>query len=169
MEVLTDASTRTYFGAGAFEKVEEAVSVFKAKKILLVLGERHFRNSRFYLTLKTLLSQYELEEASPVTVNPRIDFIDRLLKLLKSRTFHLVLGIGGGSVMDVAKICALCLVQPTARVRVLEVEPLPLIAIPTTAGTGSEVTPFVSYENDQGQKVTLDHPRCLPKLAFDAA
>jgi alcohol dehydrogenase class IV len=81
-----------------------------------------------------------------------------------------VIAIGGGSVIDFAKALALFLPQPDLRLGLLEartrprVPALPLIAVPTTAGSGSEATHFASIYH-RGRKHSLAHPSLQPGLA----
>lgn len=81
-----------------------------------------------------------------------------------------VVAIGGGSCCDVAKIAALgCrnprMVDALARGEgVTEARPLPIIAVPTTSGTGSEATHFAAIYVD-GRKVSVNHPSLLPTFA----
>jgi len=81
-----------------------------------------------------------------------------------------IIGLGGGSALDAAKAVALLITNggtcgdylgDSSACRAA----LPLIAIPTTAGTGSEVTPY-SVLVDAGQKKTLRHPTLYPRVAF---
>jgi len=87
-----------------------------------------------------------------------------------------VIGMGGGSALDVAKALALVIehglpIQRFVGVDVIASRNVPLIAIPTTAGTGSEVTPVAILTDTQAQlKVGLVSPHILPDLAIvDAA
>jgi alcohol dehydrogenase class IV len=87
----------------------------------------------------------------------------------------MIVGIGGGSPMDAAKAVAVLAVNDLDDESMFKgpypVVPLPVIAVPTTAGTGSEVTPYsiITDEKDQTKK-NLSHPSLFPKLAFlDAA
>lgn len=86
-----------------------------------------------------------------------------------------VIGIGGGSVLDLAKAAAALLTNPGDPLDYLEVvgraqplsrPPAPCIAVPTTAGTGSEVTRnAVLRDARQGVKVSMRSPLMLPRLA----
>ncbi len=81
-----------------------------------------------------------------------------------------IIGIGGGSPLDAAKAAA---VYATNRIEPMEIYgetknlPLPVAAIPTTAGTGSEVTPYSVLTIDrENPKVTVKGDHMFPKLAF---
>ena len=87
----------------------------------------------------------------------------------------IVIGIGGGSVLDTGKAIAILLTNPgdvldylelIGRGRSLECAPVPYIAIPTTAGTGAEVTRnAVIGSAEHRVKVSLRSPLMLPRLA----
>lgn len=87
-----------------------------------------------------------------------------------------IIGVGGGSALDAGKAIAALLGNPgdpldylevVGRGRALEEPPLPYIAVPTTAGTGSEVTRNAVLESpEHGVKVSLRSVRLLPKLAL---
>lgn len=83
-----------------------------------------------------------------------------------------IIGLGGGSPLDAAKAVALLVTNGGTCADYLDDSSacrpaLPLIAIPTTAGTGSEVTPYsVLVDNGSGAKKTLRHPSLNPRVAF---
>jgi alcohol dehydrogenase class IV len=89
---------------------------------------------------------------------------------------HAVIGFGGGSALDAAKAIAALLANPgdifdylevIGAARPLTVKPLPCIAIPTTAGTGSEVTRNAVIKSEEhGVKVSIRHPDILPCAAI---
>ncbi|CUX82464.1 MAG: Alcohol dehydrogenase, class IV [Roseibaca calidilacus] len=96
----------------------------------------------------------------------------------RARAFgpDLVIAIGGGAVIDHGKALAALVPAPHSAMRYLEVvgagqpldvAPLPLVAIPTTAGTGAEVTRNAVIQiPDAGRKVSLRDPRLYPALAL---
>jgi alcohol dehydrogenase class IV len=82
-----------------------------------------------------------------------------------------VIGIGGGSPLDASKAVAVLAVNDIEPVElyknVFENKPLPIVAIPTTAGTGSEVTPYsILTRNDMKTKMSFGNEDTFPKLAF---
>jgi phosphonate metabolism-associated iron-containing alcohol dehydrogenase len=110
-----------------------------------------------------------------VQSNPRIDDVERAIRELSGERIQTVVGIGGGSAIDVAKTLGLCLAAPELSLRaglagptrLDDVESLPVVAIPTTAGTGSEVTPFATlWDGVTRRKHSLSMPRLFPKAAI---
>jgi len=104
-----------------------------------------------------------------VTADPPAALIDQALAAAPDA--DLVIGLGGGSPMDVAKIAALMLRTPQALddiygVGLAEGPRVPLIQIPTTAGTGSEVTPIAILTTGTAEKKGVVAPILLPDLAL---
>ncbi len=108
-----------------------------------------------------------------VTPNPRTTEADACAKFLREANADFVVALGGGSAIDCAK--AACAVAKTSESicafhtggKALPGDALPLIAIPTTAGTGSEVTSVaVLTDDEKGVKAPLGHPSLYPKIAL---
>lgn len=129
----------------------------------------------FIVSSKTFTSQIEenlknynitiFNEFSP---NPKYEEIKHGLKVFKSRKFNKIIAIGGGSTIDVAKIIKL-FSSLKNEYDFLEKKfvynKIKLIAIPTTAGTGSESTQIaVMYYN--GKKISVDYGSILPDIAI---
>jgi alcohol dehydrogenase class IV len=111
-----------------------------------------------------------------VAGEPTLEAIGQGVELAKSAGCDLVVAVGGGSALDAGKAVAALAVNPGDPLRYLEVvgearslekRPLPLIAIPTTAGTGSEVTRnAVLASPAHGVKASLRHAWMLPAVAL---
>ncbi len=107
---------------------------------------------------------------------PTLDFVQQGLELARRQGCDMVIGIGGGSAIDTAKAIAALLANPGDPLDYLEVigkaQPLkrpslPCLAIPTTAGTGAEVTRnSVLSVPEKRLKVSLRSPFMLPKVAL---
>ncbi|MGJ8595979.1 iron-containing alcohol dehydrogenase [Sulfitobacter sp.] len=107
---------------------------------------------------------------------PSLPDIERALHQLNGVAPDVVIGLGGGSVLDFAKAMAAltcCDGDPKTYLEVvgdgrpLDRAPLPMIALPTTAGTGAEVTKnAVILVPDQGIKVSLRDPQMVPNIAI---
>jgi alcohol dehydrogenase len=98
--------------------------------------------------------------------------IDRCLEAGKGRDIDLVIGLGGGSAIDVAKLAALLLRYPGPLERyygegAVPAGTLPVIAVPTTSGTGSEVSPVaVVTDPDRHLKVGVSSVELIPRVAI---
>lgn len=114
----------------------------------------------------------EFHETTEVKPNPRSEDCNRIAVAYQSAGIEGLVAVGGGSAMDAAKAIAVLLTHE-GRIEDYEGEnklqraPLPLVAIPTTAGTGSEVTFFSVITDSQRQyKMSLLDVRLAPTLAL---
>ena len=106
--------------------------------------------------------------------DPKVDDIMAMVNELKGKTIDVVMGIGGGSAMDSAKAVAAVLSNGgdlndylgAEATRKIEKRNVKLILIPTTAGTGSEVTKVGVYTSRSGRKYTLGHPLMQADIAI---
>jgi len=106
------------------------------------------------------------EVLNRVFPDPKVDDIMAMVNELKGKPVNLVIGIGGGSSMDSAKAVAIVLSNGghlndflgADATRKIEKRDVKLILIPTTAGTGSEVTKVGVYTSNSGRKYTLGNP-----------
>ncbi len=105
-----------------------------------------------------------------VEANPRTQTAERIAALAKPG--DVIVGFGGGSVMDAAKAAAMLATNPGGvnawlGKKVFPQEPLPFVAIPTTCGTGSEVT-WVAVLTDQARnvKISIKGTQLFPNVAL---
>lgn len=110
---------------------------------------------------------------SDITPNPHVDEVDACATLLKKTGADFAVSLGGGSSLDCAKAaCAVAVNGGSARDyhtggKKIEKRGLPLIAVPTTAGTGSEVTCVaVLSDPEKGVKGPIANPLLYPSLAL---
>jgi alcohol dehydrogenase class IV len=101
---------------------------------------------------------------------PTVAAAQDALDFLRSTGSKAVVGVGGGSAMDVAKIAALAATTDKPIADFLGIDPeaepgLPLVLVPTTSGTGAEVTRISMLADEQGRKVICSHPLLVPLLA----
>ena len=106
-----------------------------------------------------------------VQADPPYSIVEDAIELGRSISANVVIGLGGGSSIDTAKVVSLAINSTQSLDEMVGVnqatgQPLPLIAIPTTAGTGSEVT-FVSVlTNEIGEKKAIYSPKLMPDIAL---
>lgn len=166
------SNQRTLFGRGSLDKLVPLLAA-RSQPTLLFCGQS-FLQSPAYARLKAGLNDhiigYEIvsHEASPTEIDGWVarwrGHVDR------------VVAIGGGSVLDAAKAFSAMVQHPLPVARYLEKVgdtavqsiTLPLIAVPTTAGTGSEVTQnaVVTDQQDIQIKASLRHPVFVPEVAI---
>lgn len=103
---------------------------------------------------------------------PRVEDLDRAIEAARDIGAAAVVAVGGGSVMDVAKLAAaLCdggqRIGEVFGIGLLARRALPLACLPTTAGTGSEVSPIAIVQDPaDGQKKAVISPHLVPDAAF---
>jgi alcohol dehydrogenase len=141
---------RLIFGCGAVEQIGSEAAKLAQGKVLLV-SDSTLEGIGVVGRVADSLSSAGLESTSftEVEPEPHLETVETLYEKCRSEGCALILGVGGGSVMDVAKLTA----QSAARGAsprdyingkvAAESRGLPLILTPTTAGTGSEVSPNV--------------------------
>jgi alcohol dehydrogenase class IV len=147
-------------------------SAFAAQRILVVCGRRSFELSGAAKALSGLRRAATVLHFQDFTPHPNLRDIRHGVELGRRFEPDLVLGVGGGSALDVAKAIAVlasqsedpadCLSHPEAITRPRSSS---LVLVPTTAGSGSEVTRFASVYRD-GCKESLDHPTVRADLAI---
>ena len=110
---------------------------------------------------------YLLDSAEP---EPRIEVLEAMSSFARKGGFEIVVGIGGGSVMDTAKLLAVSITNPGNLCdyigpNLVKKRGIPTICVPTTAGTGSEVSQFAVFTFDNKKK-TCGSPNIIPDMAL---
>ncbi len=156
---------------GAIRRMSELVDSTGARSILLVTGRASFARCGAESALKDLLAGRRVTRFSDFAANPKLPDVERGLAQFRQHAPDLILAIGGGSVMDMAKLIGILSTQqapPRDIVRGLAAithDGCPVIAAPTTAGTGSEATHFAAVFLDH-RKVSVAHESMLPVSAL---
>lgn len=172
MSFIFSTSKRILFGVDALSKLVDLYN-FTKKNVLLVTGNNI--NRSVFIT-KTLQEQCCNLAIQQITREPRIEDITSILKKFNGKKFDYVLGYGGGSVIDVAKVISVMLkndgniidyLEIIGRGKILVNPGIPCIAIPTTSGTGSESTKNAVLKSaSHAIKVSLRHEFLLPDCAI---
>ena len=164
--------TKAYFGAGCIAQNSRELAVF-GQKVLIVTGGRSARESGALFDICNALKEQNIEYSifDRVENNPSTDTVKAGGAEAKKMGADFVIGIGGGSPLDAAKAVAVLAVndmEPTELfTNIFKNKPLPIIAIPTTAGTGSEVTPYsILTRGDLQTKVSFGNADTFPVIAF---
>ena len=160
------------FGEGTLKEVG-AIATLLGKHPLVICGKGAANPSALLASLMENGLDYAVFE---VEGEPTIQLIENAIRLARQEKCDFVIGFGGGSAMDAAKSLACMMTNPGDLIDYLEVigqgkklsQPgLPVIAIPTTAGTGAEVTRnAVLASPEKKVKVSLRSPFLLPKYAI---
>lgn len=164
-------ANKIIFGSGTITRVAPLVKNM-GSRAMIVLGKSINR-------VIPLLEQLKVFRIDYVTFNvpfePTIELIDNALLKARANKIDIVIGCGGGSVLDAGKAISILYTNRGAVLDYLEVigagkkltiPPLPYIAIPTTAGTGTEVTKnAVLLSSTDKVKVSLRHDQMIPDIA----
>ncbi len=145
------------FGRGRINQISLECPADAIERIMLVTDPDSGRLSGALDAVRAELADRELFLFDEVMENPSYDIVDQGAAQASDNDIELVIGIGGGSAMDAAKGIALASrqsrpIRDYVEGRELDDLPLPIICIPTTAGTGSEVTPFAVF-TDQNKHI----------------
>jgi alcohol dehydrogenase class IV len=146
------------------------------EKALIVTGKHSAKTNGSLSDAEKALDQNGQKWAlyDKVMSNPTLDCALEIARAIEDARCDFVLAIGGGSPMDAAKAAAALSAQPVQRAEIFGAafsKALPVAAVPTTAGTGSEVTPYAILTDDSAEtKRSIASPAIFPRLAFlDAA
>lgn len=164
----------TVFGEGSLECLGRRASKL-GRSALLVIGRGSVRRSGALDKAMKLLkgSGIRVTLYEGVEPDPSIQTVDEGSKVCRRESCDLVIGLGGGSVMDAAKMMAILAKNPGSareyqmKERAIEQPGLPYIAIPTTSGTGSEGNRVSVLTNKEERiKKSVAHPYMVPHLAI---
>lgn len=165
-------ANRILFGSGCLRELGSVCEPF-GRRALVVTGSNTSRANRAV----EILGNHRLDSiAFPVGGEPELGTVQLGVALAREHHCDMVVGIGGGSALDAAKAIAAMLANPGELLDYLEVigpgKPLPnpsipFVAIPTTAGTGTEVTRNAVLASPEHRvKVSLRSPAMLSKVAL---
>jgi len=158
-----------YMGVGASEKIVEIIAKLACQRLFVALDAALF-TSDFYLRIQALLKSAGVDAAvfTEIEPDPSAHTVQKAFDVCRAHGATAVLAIGGGSTIDVAKAVGI-LATNGGRIHDYEgidkfsIAPLPLIAIPTTAGTGSEVSgSCVITDTDKNLKMSIRHAALNP-------
>ena len=160
------------FGNGSIEKIK-AVALEFGRKVLVVCGSGSVPMSKLFELLDEAAITYQVFRVSD---EPDIPTVEAGLSMAKSAGCVFVIGYGGGSVLDTSKAISALLTNTGDIMDYLEVigggkkitnPAAPMIALPTTAGTGTEVTRNAVISSPAHHvKVSMRSPLMVPRVAI---
>ncbi|KZD12213.1 phosphonoacetaldehyde reductase [Oceanibaculum pacificum] len=162
------APGRLIVGPGSLSRLGELLT---EERVLLVTSQG-WRRRGIVGQVCGLLPGVEVAAFDEVEPNPDIDALDAVLPMLREARAALILAVGGGSAIDTAKGLAVALPAPgwgfdahfRGGKKLPKHGPLPILAVPTTAGTGAEVTPFATiWDKAARQKHSLQSDLLIPR------
>ena len=161
--------TNIYMGNGSHRKLDDLVKGWDIKKLFLLVDPAVLKTKIYSLVEDLLLKNKVIFESfSEIEPDPSARTVEKAFELHKKFGASTLLAIGGGSTIDVGKAVGI-LATNGGRIHQYEgiekfsIPPLPLIAIPTTAGTGSEVSgSCVITDTDRNLKMSIRHASLNP-------
>jgi len=168
--------TRLVFGTGALSRLGELVRPFGSRALLVTGGGSVKKSGVFDRAVSSLKSAgVSVTECSGIEPNPRISSVIRGMLAAREGNCDVVIGLGGGSTMDAAKVIAAAVLYEGDPWDMIyhgqsEVRPptraLPVITVPTLAATGSEMNWGAVITNEQTKVKSFVQAECLyPRVA----
>lgn len=163
--------TKVFFGRDCLQHSGEAISAL-GHKAMLVTGRRSAKANGAQDAVQACLRNLEIDWClfDEVESNPSIETVRRAANLAKAEAYDVIIAIGGGSPMDAGKVIALLCTNTLDDERLFTgpyARPLPIVTVPTTAGTGSEVTKVGVLTNHcKGTKESVADPLLFPTLSY---
>ena len=165
----------SYFGRGAREKLAEEIKKRQFQKILVVTDKTLLETGIVSLVTETLEKNHlDYVTYDGVKPNPTVQNVQDGLKVAKDNNVDCVVAIGGGSSIDTAKAIAVIMTNPEFSdvvsldgTAATKNKALPLIALPTTAGTAAEVTiNYVITDEVRTKKMVCVDVHDIPVVAI---
>jgi alcohol dehydrogenase len=160
-----------YIGQNSISNLTDILVENKVDNVFLVTGNSSYVRSGAEKALKSILEPYNVTRFYDFDVNPKLEDVEKGIEIIKKNKCDIVIAIGGGSVIDMAKLINILVENcgdPSDYIKngkKISYDGKPLVAIPTTSGSGSETTHFaVVYINKI--KYSLAHENILPNYSI---
>lgn len=156
---------------GAVREIERSIGELSIRSLFFVVDKVAFEKSGARNALESVLEKRNVSTFSDFEANPKLIDVERGVSQYRKSNCDAIIALGGGSALDIGKLVGLLgnqshspreLITGQAPIQNSAVS---MIAIPTTAGTGSEATHFAVAYID-GQKYSVAHPSSLPDIAI---
>lgn len=159
------------FGKGSIEEIKKEID---SKEILFIVTDRGISNSGILSRVIEVLNESKISYYvfNQVESDPSMEIVEKAAEEYKQKNCTLIMGLGGGSSIDVAKSVGILATQggnleEYAYGRPIIGELPRIIAIPTTAGTGSEVTSVAIISDLKNKiKMAIRDPKITPRIAI---
>lgn len=158
-----------YFGENALDEFQKELHCLSLKAIFLIRGKNAYKICGAKAVLERIFSEERIHvyEWFDFQENPKIEDLVKGVEFLRSSKASAIIACGGGSVLDMAKLVRFSNSydgELTGSSFEKSRELLPLFALPTTAGTGCETTPFAVCYKDKA-KYSVEHEDIRPDFA----
>lgn len=165
--------TKLHFGRDVVNNLGEAAAELGKKALLVYGGGSVLRNGSYHDTVKQLEKRgIEISEFNGIKPNPRVEDVAKAVRLGQEKRVDMVVAVGGGSVIDSAKIIAVCISDNCDPWEVMTrnhtpKSSSPLIAVLTLAATGTEMNSVAVLQNPQtGEKIGYRNDLMYPMHSF---
>lgn len=164
-------NVRTDFGFGALTERSDS---FNDLDLLLVCSPGALKRREIGVLVAELSRSNRITIEGSITPNPTKNQLDEILARIGGKRFDLIVAVGGGSVIDAAKVISVGLSEDGITTSDLlendqsrKLVKTRLIAVPTTSGTGAEITPFATIWDDvEKKKLSYSKPLIVPEEAI---
>ena len=173
---IFENGTKVFFGEGCVKEYLACLTKGYGDTVMVACGDDSVKKSRIYDEVVSILNRTgkQIAEFPGITANPTYAEVLEGAKLARKHQAGLLLGVGGGPVMDCCKAISIAARYEGeawenfwARPGILDFEPLPVGVIATEAGTGSECSGKAVITNQTLRvKTGRDYPKCNPKFAL---
>lgn len=160
-------------GPGTLSRLPQLVTELGGKKAFIISGPSLYKNGLVERAMTDLaVSQISAAYFTDVEANPSVTTVDKATEAFLKSGGDVIIALGGGSPMDVAKAVAVVAkyggnITKYEGAHKVPGKVVPMIAIPTTAGTGSEVTAFsVITDHERNYKLTIFSYELFPEYAI---
>ncbi len=161
--------TTIFMGEGSYQKISEIVRKLQCRRVFIAL-DGALVSSDFFAQIKRLLADESVEISiyTEIEPDPSAHTVEKAFEVCQAHQATVLLAIGGGSTIDVAKAVGILAtnggrIHDYEGIEKFSTPPLPLIAIPTTAGTGSEVSgSCVISDTEKNLKMSIRHAALNP-------
>jgi alcohol dehydrogenase class IV len=164
---------KTVVGNGAAEKTGEEAAKLGLKKCLIVTDKIMVKLNLIDGIQRSLgQNGMQLAVFDGVATEPTVDIVAEGIKAYKDNGCDFIVAVGGGSPIDTAKAVAVMATNPGSIENYkgagkIQKAGVPLMAVPTTAGTGSEVTPYtIITDTKTNVKMLISSPMVMPAIAI---
>ncbi len=176
MEFTYYTPLRIVFGRGYISKIAHYASR-NGSRVLLVTGKGHLKKSGMLdRILNSFGNSKKIEDVvlfDKARENPNIDLIDEAADIMKKNRLDVVVSVGGGSSMDLAKAASIAAKQGKPISEIMQhcdigiMDAYPVVCTPTTSGSGSEVTKYAVINDDKRRiKVAIGSESLYPKVSL---
>jgi alcohol dehydrogenase class IV len=137
-----------YSGFNSIRKLNNILEDDSFKKVFLITGKNSFEKTKISKIILQILKSYKFFHFNDFSANPKIIDIKKGIDLFKRQNFDVIISVGGGSVLDMGKCISVLSTNDGSpedfvlKRKSIRNKGVPLIRIPTTAGSGSEATHF---------------------------